>query len=379
VVLIGAAFAAVPARAQGALSAFQSDVDLIAARARPSVVVVVAQMPEGRGRAGAKPAPRMRAGSGVAVEESAILTTASVVQGAQHVFVRTSNGIEVEAQVAGIDLVLNIAYLRVPALRLPPLPLAGERGAQPGDWAITLGTSFRREPTKSVGTVVGYDPEPGIRLVQLTNTVYPGNSGGAVVDAHGELLGLVLGDLGAASGAGVERLQGANSIMLPVEHVRVCWDELRRLGRVRHGWLGVDSRAVFVESTTEKDVRVPLGAQIVSAVAGGPAERAGLRAGDLVVAFEGRRVEYPTQLARWVTASRPGTPVDVVWVRGGLQQKGTLTLGESPVAQPDWALTDSTPAGPAVPESRIGELEREIERLRGELARLRSQQSGGAR
>ncbi len=373
-----AAGGARPAGAQGTLSALQTDVDQLARHARPSVVAVVAQLPATGARAGRVPPPRLRVGSGVAVEEGAILTAASVVQGAQRVFVRTSNGIEVEAQLVGADLILNIAYLRVPDLRVPPLPLAGERAPQPGDWTIVLGNSFRREPTQSVGTMVGRHAEPGLTLLQLTNTVYPGNSGGPVLDAHGALIGLVLGELGAVSGVEYGRA-GANSLMLPLSHVRVAWDDLRRLGRVRHGWIGVDTRAAFVESAVQREVRVPLGALVQSVTAGGPADRAGLKPGDLLVAFDGERVEYPEQLGRWVTASRPGMPVELVWVRDELRQSARVILGESPVAQPGWAIADAVPAAPGAPAQRIGQLEREIERLRGELQRLRGETPGPAR
>jgi serine protease Do len=378
----GLACPSAPARAQGTLSALQTDVDLIARRARPSVVSVVAESPVSprAARGGQVVRPRLRVGSGVAVEEDAILTAASVVMGAKRVFVRTSNGIEVEARLAGVDLILNIAYLRVPELRLPPIRLATDRVPQVGDWSIALGTSFRQEPTQSVGTVVDRVNEPGLTRFQLTNTVYPGNSGGPVLNASGELVGLVLGEL-TATGTEVERRPGANSLMLSLDHVRVAWDDLRRLGRVRHGWFGVGSRAAFVESSTQKGLRVPLGVLVESVTPGGPAERAGLRPGDLVVAFEGVRVEYPEQFGRWITAMRPGSLVELVWVRNEVRQSARVTLGESPVAQPDWAVAAAVPAERTADGSgqRITELEREIERLRAEVARLRGQRAGVSR
>jgi serine protease Do len=362
----------VPARAQGALSALQTDVDKLAARARPSVVTVVARLPEGRASSRSPASPRLRAGSGVAIEESAILTTAGVVQGAQAVFVCTSNGIEVAAQVAGVDLILNIAYLRVPELRLPVLPIATGRPPQPGDWVVSLGTSFRREPTQSVGTVVYRQAEPGLALLHLSNTVYPGNSGGPVLNVRGELVGLVLGEL-SSLGAGVfERRPGANSCMLPIEHVRAAWEDLRRLGRVRHGWIGIASRAAFVESEGAGRDRVPLGALVESVTPRSPAERVGLHPGDLVVAFEGQRVETPEQLGRWVTATRPGQEVELVWVRDEIRQSGRVALGESPVAQPDWATAEPRRARADTQTDRMAQLEREIERLKNELERLRA-------
>src|SRR5215510_11549620 len=155
--LFVAALAAPPwAVAQGTLSALQTDMDQIARRARPSVVTVIAQR-EVICKASATAAPekrqRTRVGSGVAVEESAILTTASVVMGADRVIVRTANGIQVEAEVVGLDPIFNLALVRVPTLRLPTLRFGSPRDAEVGNWVISLGTSYRAQRTQSVGNV----------------------------------------------------------------------------------------------------------------------------------------------------------------------------------------------------------------------------------
>src|SRR5438105_4626512 len=215
-----------PLRAQGALSALQTDVDQIARRARPAVVTVLAQ----RTITYARPLPgqaarrlHTRVGTGVAVEESGVLTTASVVIGAERVLVRTANGLQVEATVAGMDPVFNVALLRVPDLRLPVVRFASKPG-QVGDWVIALGTSFRAQPTQSVGNIAYAYSEPRTAKFQLTNTVYPGNSGGAALNAHGELLGLIEGELGSpdagGSGPDAEHRPGGMSFVLPADMVR---------------------------------------------------------------------------------------------------------------------------------------------------------------
>src|SRR6185295_853846 len=121
--------------AQGTLSALQTDMDLIARRARPSVVTVIAQRDVVRkttAAAAGEKRLRTRVGSGVAVEENGILTTASVVMGAERVIVRTANGIQVEAEVVGLDPIFNLALLRVPTLRLPTLRFGSPRDAEVG-------------------------------------------------------------------------------------------------------------------------------------------------------------------------------------------------------------------------------------------------------
>src|SRR5207248_8349380 len=121
----------------------------IARHARPSVLTVFGQQ-VGEIQRGRR---RMRVGSGVAIEESAVLTTASVAIGCNRVFVRTANGIQVEARVVGLDPVFNVALLEVPDLRLPPLRFAEGPPARVGDWIIALGTSYRAEATQSVRNI----------------------------------------------------------------------------------------------------------------------------------------------------------------------------------------------------------------------------------
>ena len=194
-----------PLRAQSTLSALQTDVDQIARRARPSVVTVFAQRSVAdRGATRATP-PRVltRVGSGVAIEDSRILTTASVVLGAERLAVRTANGLEADARLVGVDPISNVAVLDVPSLRLPVLRLAADHPAEIGDWVVSLGTSYRAQPTQSVGNVAYRHHEPHLTLLQLTNTVYPGNSGAAAVNTQGDLVGLVQGALSRRQAQGL--------------------------------------------------------------------------------------------------------------------------------------------------------------------------------
>ncbi len=364
------------AGAQASLNALQADVDQIATRARPSLVTVLAQRPvEVKARNGRiVRRTHTRVGSGVAVEEGALLTTASVVQGAQHILVQTANGLQAEATLVGYDPIFNLALLRVPGLRLPPLPMAGGRGPQLGDWVIALGTTYGAQPTQSVGNVAYLHREPRFALLQLTNTVVPGNSGGAALNTRGELVGIVQGDLSArdlVGGLDAPRMGGA-SFVIPLETVRPVYESLRREGRVRHGYLGVTTRLAVIESDTEAGVHVPLGALVESVVSGGPAERVGIRSGDLIVGFDRERVEYPEQLARWISASHPGTSVDLVWARNDLQKVGRVVLSESPDAAPVWAVGEIGQGGGAE-KPRIAEIERQIQRLNQQLQSLKSQ------
>ena len=383
--LFGLVLAAIPrpASTQGTLSQLQTDVDQIARRARPSVVTVFAQnLPRENRAPGEAPPPirvHTRVGSGVAIDESLILTTASVVLGANRVVVRTANGIQVEAEIVGMDPIFNVALLRVPEVRLPPLRFSEDRSPQVGDWVVALGTSYRAQPTQSVGNVAYLYREPRVPLLQLTNAVYPGNSGGAALNPSGELVGIVQGELGAPDfdtrGPESERRPSGMSLVLPIEAIRPAFEGLRLEGRVRHGYLGVTTHAASVESELNVGSRVPLGAFVEAVIAHSPAAQAGLRRGDLIVGFDEDRVEYPEQLARWVAATRPGTAVDLVWVRNEIRRAGRVTLSESPDALPVWATNQGVPGRNAAGLVRISELEHQIRELNRRLGRLKGESS----
>jgi serine protease Do len=345
-----------PVRAQSTLSAFEDDVDRIAKRARPCVVTVIAQRIVSR--PGSPRRTNSRVGTGVAVSANGVLTTASVVLGAEHVFVVTDNHLEVEARVVGMDPVRNLALIKPDGLELSSLPLASKPGAS-GDWVIALGNSYRMFPTQSVGTVALRFSEPGTSLLQLTNEVYPGNSGGAALNSHGELVGLVQGELGAPEAPGqrehAERRPGGLSFAIPTEDIVPFLDGLAKYGRVRHGMFGVSTRGAFVKGVSDPSERVPIGALVEAVQPGGAAARLGLKKGDLIVAFNNERVEYSEQLARWVAAAGPGVDVTVVWVRDEIRHEGHTRLDEAPSPIPSWMNVEASsavsngsgPGGPA--------------------------------
>jgi serine protease Do len=330
-------------RAQSTLSAIEEDVERIARRSRPCVLTVIAQ----RSTPAKAEAPRRvlnRVGSGVAVSTNGVLTTASVVLGAERVYVVTDNHLQVEARIVGMDPVRNLALLRADGLELSSLPLAAKPGGS-GDWVIAMGSSYGGSPTQSVGTVALRFDEPGTSLLQLTNEVHPGNSGGAALNSRGELLGLVQGELGAPEAPGqrerAERRPGGMSFAIPIDVIVPFLDDLAKYQRVRHGLFGANARGAFVNGADPSE-RIPIGALVEAVQPGGPAARLGLKKGDLIVAFNGERVEYPEQLARWVAVAGPGATVSVVWVRDELKQEGRTKLDEAPSAIPSWMKVDSS-------------------------------------
>src|SRR5262249_48223638 len=144
-----------------------------------------------------------------------------------------------------------------------------------GNWVISLGTSYRAQPTQSVGNVAYRFHEPHQSLLQLTNTVYPGNSGAAALNTRGELLAIVQGELGspelADGSSDTEHRPSGVSFALPVETMKPVYESLKREGRVHHGFLGITTKAASLASDEAGGPSTPLGAEIVSVVPGGPA------------------------------------------------------------------------------------------------------------
>jgi serine protease Do len=374
------------AESQGTLSQLQTDMDQIARHGRPSVVTVLSRrtLTHGSGRRAGLPRVQTRVGSGVAVAPNEILTTASVVQGAEQLSIRTDNGLTSRAQIVGVDPIYNLALLRVTDVLLPPMRMSTEREVHPGDWVITLGTSFRMQPTQSMGNVAYVLAEPRFSRLQLTNAAYPGNSGGAALNARGELVGIVQGELVQSSYA--ERTDqprpGGMTFVLSLENVKRVYESLRREGRVAYGYLGVSTSGASIEALSEEGARVAIGAMVERVEPGSPAARAGLRVSDLIVAFDGERVEYSEQLARWVAATRPGTEIELVWVRGDEPRSARFAMGASPHQTPPWArgqttapATSASAAASGSTAERITDLERQVIRLNREITHLKGDTS----
>jgi serine protease Do len=366
----------VPARSQGALSQLQTDVDQIARHGRPSVVTVLSRrtLTHGTGLSG-RPRVQTRVGSGVAVEQNEILTTASVVQNAEQISIRTDNGLQSRAEIVGVDPIYNLALLRVSDVLVPPIHFAETGTPSPGDWVMTLGTSYRIQPTQSVGNVAYVLQEPRFERLQLTNAAYPGNSGGAALNARGELVGIVQGELGQGSYA--ERSDqprpGGMTFVLSLTYVRRVYESLHEHGSMAYGYLGVSTSGASVEAVSERGAVVPIGAMVQKVTPGSPAARVGLRDGDLIVAFDGERVEYSEQLARWVAATPPGTTVELVWVRGENPLTARVALDVSPHETPPWALGIQAPRPAGAGADRLDDLERQVLELNREIARLKGE------
>jgi serine protease Do len=261
-----------------------------------------------------------------------LLSTFSVVGAAQDVEILDHAGRMYYARVVGRDPLLDVVLLEVPegleSVRdLPDVVTRTER--TPGEPCLVMGNTQGRNFSAARG-ILG---EPvaisagGIptRVVRVRASILPGDMGGAVIDAQGRLLGMVTGvapamHRGRILHPGLREGEKCVGFVLPAETCRRAWEDLREFGRVRRGYLGV---LLPGEASGEG------GACILRVVEGGPAHRAGLARGDVVIRFGDVEVGGPRDLCGLVCGSRPGVPMDIAFLRQGVEHFVTLELGEA--------------------------------------------------
>ena len=266
-------------------------------------------------------------GSGFVVDpKGEILTNHHVIDGAEEVFVRFSREKrEYRAGIAGTDPNTDLALLRIDTQGrdLPVLRFADSDQVEVGSWAVAVGNPFGNlESTLTVGVVsakgrgdlvIGGLTPRYQDFIQTDAAINFGNSGGPLVDTAGRVIGVNTAINQAGQGIG---------FAVPSNLVQRIWGQLRTQGRVVRGYVGASTDDVVQVVGEEVAGEPESGARVTSVRAGGPAERAGLRAGDIITGFAGRPVESRRDLQFLVADAAPGREVRVDVVRGGR----TLTL-----------------------------------------------------
>jgi serine protease Do len=274
--------------------------------------------------------PRGGMGSGFILSaDGYILTNAHVVAGFDDVSVRLADvKREFKAKVVGIDKRTDVALIKVDAKDLPTAPLGDSSKVEPGQWVAAIGSPFGFANTITAGIVSAtrraLPDESFVPFIQTDVAVNPGNSGGPLINLNGEVVGInsmIYSRTGGYMGV---------SFAIPVEVALDVAKQLQASGKVTRGRLGIGVQPMTRELAKSFNLEAPSGAIVVNVEKGGPAERAGLRTGDVILAFGGKPIDDPNELPRLVAAAKPGEKAEIEVWRGGKRDRISATIGEFP-------------------------------------------------
>ena len=299
-------------------------------------------------------------GSGIIIDKRGyIVTTVSVIQNADKIWVLAKKK-KLRARLVGMDDKTNIAVIKVRSKRLPVALLGNSNNVAPGGWVFTVGKSYGDKPTFAFGTFSGIEILPNgpiCDLMKLNARVNPGNSGGAVVNTSGQLIGMIAATLAEpqmpafpmqsesqknapasdivrevkTSGAFIPKLPYASphtfwgqstSFAIPINTVKRISQELINHGKVRRGWLGVEVKQIHSEAEE------PMGVRVLRVAEQSPAARASVQQNDIIVALNGKHIPTTYDLKRFVLESLPDTTVQMKILRGKKEITVNVTLGE---------------------------------------------------
>jgi S1-C subfamily serine protease len=266
---------------------------------------------------------RRRPASGIAYGDDVVLTTARALGRGDGLHVAAADGRSVAAELAGWDPATGLAVLKTPGLNAPRAAIA-DAPARVGQMAIAVARSWSNAVTASAGiiAVIGGPLRTGRgrsieQVIRTTAPMHDGFAGGAFVDASGRVAGV----------ATAAAIRGLGVIIPAAIAWRTAADVLQH-GRPKRGYLGLAGQPVRLGARQQPDASRDAGLLVVGVTPEGPADRAGLLVGDVVLEFDGRAVESPEDLLDLLTGDRVGRDAPVRVLRGGAAQTLTVTVAE---------------------------------------------------
>jgi serine protease Do len=300
-------------------------------RVAPAVVNVTTQVLRSSFFRGA--IPEEGSGSGFLWDaQGHIVTNNHVVEGAEKINVRLTDGTEMHAKIVGRDPATDVALIKVDGKGpFSYLSLGDSDSLRVGEWVMAVGNPLAMEHTVTVGVVsakgrrIGVSPDPNASsfedFIQTDAAINLGNSGGPLVNVRAEVVGM-----NTAINAGGQNLGFA----IPVNTIKMVLPQLKEKGKVVRGYIGVQITDVDQKAQESFKLASREGALVQSVTAGGPADKAGIKAGDVIVAVGGTSVKDTRTLIYRVSALPPGQKVELEVIREGKRPTVTVTLGERP-------------------------------------------------
>ena len=290
--------------------------------------------PRGNGKQGGQNQPEevpRGVGSGFIISaDGFILTNAHVVDGASDVYVTLTDKREFKAKIVGADTRTDVAVLKIDGSNLPRLVMGDSDKIRAGEWVLAIGSPFGLENTVTAGIVSAKARDTGdyLPLIQTDVAVNPGNSGGPLINLKGEVIG-INSQIYSRSGG----FMGI-SFAVPIDEALRVADQLKASGRVTRGRIGVQIGEVTKDVAESLGLARAQGALVQRVEPDGPAAKAGLEAGDIILKYNGAAIERPSDLPRLVGATKPGAKSTVNIWRKGSARDVTVTVVELEADKP---------------------------------------------
>jgi serine protease Do len=312
--------------------------------------------PEGNG---APPRRMQSLGSGFVVdaEQGIVITNNHVIADSDEVEINFTDGSTLTAEVVGRDTKTDIAVLKVDPgdKRLKAVPFGDSGKMRTGDWVMAIGNPFGLGNTVTVGIISALDRDinsgPYDDFIQTDAAINRGNSGGPLFNMDGEVIGIntaIISPTGGSIGIG---------FAIPTDLALGVIDQLREFGETRRGWLGVRIQPVTDDISESLGLSGTRGAVVAGIIKGGPVDDGSIRAGDVILKFDGRDILTMRDLPRIVADTEVGKAVDVVIMRDGKEQTVKVTLGRledgERLASAEGEVDETSPDGDAVSTAKV--------------------------
>ncbi|MFZ6712618.1 Do family serine endopeptidase [Undibacterium sp. TC9W] len=272
-------------------------------------------------------------GSGVIVSpEGYILTNNHVVEAADDIEVALADGRKASAKIVGTDPETDLAVIKINLPDLPAITLGRSDTASVGDVVLAIGNPFGVGQTVTMGIISALGrnnltDNAFENFIQTDAAVNPGNSGGALVDVNGNLVGVntaIYSQTGGSVGIG---------FAIPASTVKQVMESIITNGQVVRGWIGVEPQDITPELADSFGLKQKSGAIIAGVIRGGPADKAGMKPGDILIAIEGKPVGDTTQMLNLVAQLKPGNKAKVTVLRDTKEPTLEILIGKRPSAR----------------------------------------------